>query len=269
MGQAVRPLGAIEIAGIVFGLHANWPKPLLWIKEGYPPFLSRRRPTFNVSIQYQEKWPKGLPMRLRDEPTVLWKEKRFFIQTPYYRAQGNLVQRKVDASMAPGFSSSGFIRTLLALLLLREGGFLLHAAGLVKGKRAFVFSGPTGSGKTTIATKLANGHTVLNDETLAIRPTRLGYFAYSTPFPGDMNKVFVNEGAKMKALYFLQRGEAFSRRRLSQGEAMTWAFPQLICLERNREGVESAFAALTQFSQRVPCFEFSFQPTLEMWRHLS
>ena len=170
--------------------------------------------------------------------------------------------------MVPGFSGSGLIRTLLAMFLLREGGFLLHAAGLANGKKAYVFCGPTQSGKTTIATKLANGHTVLTDETLAIRPTTSGYAAYSTPFPGDMNRVFVNQGAKMNSLFFIRKGKDFSRHPLSPSEVITQALPQLICLERTLEGVEAAFNALMKFSHTVPCYDLSFRPTMELWNHL-
>ena len=267
--ETVRPLGAMEVADIVFGLHSNYPKPILWLQEAYPMFLSHRKPALHLFIRYQKRWPKGLPMRVGDEPKVNWRGNDFSIQTAYYQAEGNFSKGKVEATMAPGFSGSGFIRTLLSLILLRKGGFLLHAAGLADGKKAYVFCGPTQSGKTTIASQLANGHTVLTDETLAIRRGKFGYRAYSTPFPGSLNRVFVNQGASMDTLYFIRQGKEFSRHPLLPSEVVKRAFPQLICLERNTEGVEAAFEALTQFSHRIPCYDLSFRPTLELWSHLS
>ena len=267
--EEIQPLGNVEIAGIILGLHSNYPKPILWIQDAYPMFLSRRDSTLQLFIRYQKRWPKGLPMRVSDEPKVRWEGKHFWIETAYYQAEGDLSEKKVEAVMAPGFSGSGLLRTLLALLLLRKGGFLLHAAGLVEKEKAHVFCGPTQSGKTTIATHLANGHTVLTDETLAVRPTRSGYFAYSTPFPGDMNKVFVNQGAKMESLFFIRKGEEFSRRPILPAEVVQRTFPQIIGLERNVEGVEAAFKAVTAFSHKIPCYDLSFKPTMELWSHLS
>ena len=266
--QTIRPLGNIEIADVVFGLHSNYPKPILWIQEAYPMFLSPRKPAMDVAIRYQKQRPKGLPMRVSDEPKVRWEGKHFWIETAYYQAEGDLSEKKVEAVMTPGFSGSGLLRTLLALLLLRKGGFLLHAAGLVEKEKAHVFCGPTQSGKTTIATKLANGHTVLTDETLAVQPGESGYLAYSTPFPGDMNKVFVNRGAKMDSLFFIRKGEEFSRRPILPVEVVQRAFPQLICLDRTPEGTEAAFEALTAFSRRISCYDFAFRPTMELWSHV-
>lgn len=266
--KELRSLGAVEIAEVVFGLHSNWPKPILWIRDAYPMFLSRRDPAIHLAIRYQARWPKRLPMKVSNEPAVSWNGDDFSIRTAYYEAEGNLSKGKVEAVMAPGFSGSGLLRTLLAIVLLRQGGFLLHAAGLLKGERSYVFCGPTQSGKTTIATHLANGHLVLSDETTAIRPTSFGYSAYSTPFPGDMNRVFVNRGARMDSLFFIRKGNEFSRRPLSPAEVTSRAFPQLICLERNLEGVEAAFHALEAFSHRIPCYDLSFRPTLELWSHL-
>lgn len=270
MGEGkLHALGAVDIAGFVFGLHANYPKPILWIQEGFPAFFSRRKPSHNIFIRYQRRWPKGLPLRVSDEPKIRWSGSRFTIQTAYYRAEGTLPGKKVEAVIAPGFSGSGLIRTLLALFLLRSGGFLLHAAGVTDGEKAYVFSGPTQSGKTTIAAHLANGHAVLNDETIAVRRTRTGYMAYSTPFPGEMKAVSVNRGARMDSLFFIRKGTEFERRPLSPSEVVAYALPQLICLERTPEGAKEALKALTTFAQKVPCYDFSFRPTMELWSHLS
>ena len=88
--KTLRQLGAIEIAGIVFGLHSNRPKPILWIQDAYPMFLSRRDPAIHLFIRYQKRWPKGLPTTVSDEPKVHWEGKRFSIRTAYYQAEGNL-----------------------------------------------------------------------------------------------------------------------------------------------------------------------------------
>ena len=56
-----QPLGNIEIADTVFGLHSNYPKPILWIREAYPMFLSSRKPSFDVVIRYQKNGRKAFP----------------------------------------------------------------------------------------------------------------------------------------------------------------------------------------------------------------
>ena len=79
----LQPLGKIEVAEVIFGLHSNYPKPILWIQDAYPMFLSRREPTFQLFIRYQKRWPKGLPMRVGDEPKVQWNGSNFSIHAAY------------------------------------------------------------------------------------------------------------------------------------------------------------------------------------------
>lgn len=62
-----------------------------------------------------------------------------------------------------------FLRILTASFILERGGFLLHAAGIVRAGKAYVFFGPSGSGKTTV-TDLSPEDVVLSDDlTLVIR----------------------------------------------------------------------------------------------------
>jgi hypothetical protein len=72
--------------------------------------------------------------------------------------------------------------------ILREGGLLVHACGVVRGRRGLVFTGPSGAGKTTIARLLARhaGARVLSDDRVVLRPGPAGRFRiFGTPWHGD------------------------------------------------------------------------------------
>jgi hypothetical protein len=49
------------------------------------------------------------------------------------------------------YSIDSVLRIVHTLILAREGGFLLHSAGAIRNARAFLFSGVSGAGKTTIS----------------------------------------------------------------------------------------------------------------------
>lgn len=87
-----------------------------------------------------------------------------------------------------GFESSleNFLRVVYAHLALEAGGFLFHAAGVVRGGRAFLFFGPSGSGKTTTA-RLSAGGRVLSDDLILVLPGEGKRFrAVSIPFRGHV-----------------------------------------------------------------------------------
>jgi hypothetical protein len=70
--------------------------------------------------------------------------------------------------IAPEADVENFLRVVYAQLILRAGGLLLHAAGIVRGQSSFVFFGPSGSGKTTAA-RLSQEHTVLSDDLVIVK----------------------------------------------------------------------------------------------------
>ncbi|HOO57278.1 MAG TPA: hypothetical protein PLN69_10670 [bacterium] len=53
-------------------------------------------------------------------------------------------------------------------LLIHECGSIIHAAGLIKGKRGYAFAGPPGAGKSTLASLAPGEPDIVNDEHVAI-----------------------------------------------------------------------------------------------------
>jgi hypothetical protein len=82
-------------------------------------------------------------------------------------------------------SIGSLVRVLCSAALPREGGLLVHASSVVSRGRAFLFPGPSGAGKTTLAS-LGGARPVLCDEISAVRPVGDRYFAMPTPFFGEM-----------------------------------------------------------------------------------
>jgi len=67
------------------------------------------------------------------------------------------------------YAIDGVLRILHSLILAREGGFLVHAASAVRNGRAFLFSGVSGAGKTTISRLAPPDVVLLTDEISYVR----------------------------------------------------------------------------------------------------
>jgi hypothetical protein len=78
------------------------------------------------------------------------------------------------------------LRALLTVLLPRHNALLFHGAATVSEGQGFLFFGPSGAGKTTIA-RLSNdaGKRILADELAAVRCTDGRFLLYGTPFWGE------------------------------------------------------------------------------------
>jgi hypothetical protein len=74
-----------------------------------------------------------------------------------------------------------FLRILCALLAYRNGGLLMHAAGLLVDGQVHLFIGHSGSGKSTVVA-LSPHALALGDDLILLRPEEAGWRAYGTPF---------------------------------------------------------------------------------------
>lgn len=101
-------------------------------------------------------------------------------------------------------SSAEFCRRII-----KHGRFFLHASAVVLGGKAYLFSAPTGTGKSThtaLWLKKFPGSYILNDDKPVIFPKNGGISVFGTPFSGktDLN---INREVPLQAICFLSRSE--------------------------------------------------------------
>jgi hypothetical protein len=74
-----------------------------------------------------------------------------------------------------------FLKIVCAYLALHRGGLLVHGAGLLVDEQVHLFTGPGGSGKSTMVT-LSPQALALNDDLVVLRPDGHRWWAFGTPF---------------------------------------------------------------------------------------
>ena len=94
--------------------------------------------------------------------------------------------------------------------LLDYNGMMFHASAVVVDGKAYLFSAPSGTGKST-HTRLwleyfGEKAYILNDDKPAIRIMDGKFYAYGTPWCGKDN-VSTNQKCEIKAICFLERSE--------------------------------------------------------------
>lgn len=74
-----------------------------------------------------------------------------------------------------------FLRTVCALVAYRDGGLLVHGAGLAIDGQVLLFIGQSGSGKSTTVA-MSPGALALGDDLILLRPDGAAWVAHGTPF---------------------------------------------------------------------------------------
>lgn len=106
--------------------------------------------------------------------------------------------------------------------ILQHGRFFLHASGVVYQGEAYLFSGPSGTGKSTHTAmwrELFPKSYILNDDKPVIWPESGGITAWGTPFSGK-TELHVNQGVPIRGICFLKQGRENRIRPVVEGEAL-------------------------------------------------
>lgn len=87
------------------------------------------------------------------------------------------------------------------------GGLMAHAASIAGRDGAYLLPGPSGAGKTTMSIAAHDvGARVLSDERTVVKPTRDGWVAGGTPWPGEGGYA-ENVTLPLKGIMFLEQAE--------------------------------------------------------------
>lgn len=139
--------------------------------------------------------------------------------------------------------------------LLRWNGVMLHASCVEKDGFAYLFSAPSGTGKST-HTHLWLEHLentrIINDDKPALTLENGRWFANGTPFSGKTDEN-INTSAPVRAVVFLKRGEENKVRKLSGAEAVTMFLRQTI-MPGDRTLAEKALELADRLLKDIPVF---------------
>jgi hypothetical protein len=163
------------------------------------------------------------------------------------------------------YSMDSVLRIVHSLILAEEGGFLLHAASAIRSGKAFLFSGASGAGKTTISRLAPPDATLLTDEVSFLRRDNGSYRAWGTPFAGELAKLGENCSAPVATLFLLVKGPEHRVETVSQLEATRALMRNILFFAHDAELVGRVFESVCRFVRTVPVQRLTFRPDATVW----
>jgi hypothetical protein len=260
----LRKAACVEIGGIPIALSTSDDAFLDLLNQRYTGFLSSSPPEFELEFDLTSNGPASdddVRVRLNDNTNCEW-----ILERGDFRANWNsrTGRGRVRQNSNP-YSLDSVLRILHSLILAERGGFLLHAASAICDGHAFLFSGVSGAGKTTMTKLAPSDATLLTDEISYLRPSRGGYSAFGTPFAGELAKSGENSAAPVAALFFLEQGPENRIQELSSAEAVRRLMRNILFFAEDRGLVEKLFATACDFAERVPIRRLTFYPDASVW----
>ena len=264
---APRKVACVEIGGIPIALSTCDDRFLDLLRQRYNGFLSSSPPEFELEFDLTDTVPvSDDDVSVRREDNNEGNKKDWLIERGDFCARWNprTGQGRVRQNANP-YSLDSVLRILHSLILAERGGFLLHAASAICGGRAYLFSGVSGAGKTTM-TRLAPANiTLLTDEISYLRPSADGYAAFGTPFAGELARAGENCTAPVSALFFLEQGPENRVDELTSAEALRRLMRNILFFAEDHGLVEKLLATACDFVARVPIRRLTFYPDARVW----
>ena len=144
---------------------------------------------------------------------------------------------------------------IFARELLSFDGPFLHSSAVVLDGKAYLFSAPSGTGKSTHTEKWCRlfGARYLNDDKPALRLVDGVWMAYGTPWSGK-HDLSSNEGVPVGGVAVLRRGEENIITRMQPAEALPWVMSQT-SYRLSRANMERQLMLMDQFLRQVPIWQ--------------
>jgi hypothetical protein len=256
-------VACVEIGGIPIALSASDERFLDLLRQRYEGFLSSSDPEFELQFDLTPAGPvSDDDVRVRrDGAQWLLERGDFQARWDPHTGRGTVRQN------ANPYSLDSVLRIVHSLILADRGGFLLHASSAICDGQAYLFSGVSGAGKTTMTRLAPADVTLLTDEISYLRPSADGYSAFGTPFAGELAKAGENCVAPVSALFFLEKGPENRIDELSSAEAVRCLMRNILFFAEDQRLVEKLFATACDFVARVPIRRLTFYPDARVWEH--
>jgi hypothetical protein len=260
---AARDRADIRIGGISVGVRSSNRAFLQLLDERYAGFIERSAsPDYEFEVELA---PPGAGSA-DDDVRVYRSDGRWQLERGDFRAEWDPAARRgrIRQSANP-YSIDTVLRIVHTLVLAREGGFLLHAASAVRKGKAFVFAGVSGAGKTTLSRLAPPDADVLTDEISYVRKEAGGYYAYGTPFAGELARAGENLRAPLECIYLLNQGAENRVSSMGKAEAARGILANVLFFAEDAALVQAVFLSALDLVERVPVRRLTFLPETAVW----
>jgi hypothetical protein len=253
----------IEIGGIPIALKTDDAEFVKLLEGRYGDYIkSGANPDFTFRVELIA------PGRFNpeDDAEVWFENGEWRLERGDFRATWNQESRQgLIQQTANPYSIDSVLRITHTLLLARTGGFLLHASSAVRNGKAYLFSGLSEAGKSTIARLAPPDVALLTDEASYVRQVDDRYLAYGTPFAGELGEPGKNISAPIAAVYLLKKAPENSIESVEPAEAIRRLMRNILFFAHEPELVRLVFESACAFVAAVPVYQLSFYPDQRVW----
>lgn len=145
----------------------------------------------------------------------------------------------------------------------------LHAAGIVKDEKGYIFAGPSQSGKSTICEFSISRSKVINDELILVSKRYGRFWLLNSPIKGKIYKSIPHK-EKLKAIFVLKQDQEDVVTKIEGSEAVAKLLPCIVfdeCFQflSEFEYMAERFKLACVIANQIPIYELRFRKGKWFW----
>ena len=152
---------------------------------------------------------------------------------------------------------------IFATRLLKYSGCVFHSSSVALNNRAYLFSGPSGIGKSTHTEQWCRIYKdkaqIINDDKTPVRRIDGKWFAFGSPWCGK-NNIQNNTKVSLAGICILKQAEVNSIRRLDSSECISSLLAQTLHNFKYIENMNYMMDLLDKLIREIPVFELENYP---------
>jgi hypothetical protein len=253
----------IVTAGIPVTFSCVEERLLLFLRNRYSDYLTETESGFEIRIDLVESLDCSELDRLGIRHTVSDRKKIHF-RTESMCGVLDDEKRSGNVQLLHGKfmeTFGAFYLVLFTRLAARQEWTFVHASGLVKNGKAFLFVGPSGAGKTTVS-RMAKGADLIHDDQLFLADGRDRPMVITLPFVGREDFLHgKTQSYPVERIFFLHKDRTSFLVPLSSARALG----RILTVRQEDLGTQSGSARIERSLERchrlvqaAQCYEMHF-----------
>jgi hypothetical protein len=164
---------------------------------------------------------------------------------------------------------TALLNWLSTILAERRWGLIVHSSCVVNEAEAYLFTGYSGAGKSTVAS-LSRPRSLLADESSLLQIPEVGrIMVHDSPFRNDFLEPAEVSPVPLRAVYLLEQSAQVGKKRLRGSEALLALFDKIVHWKYDNHESTRLIHQCKMLVERVPVYVLEFQKNDRFWEVIS
>lgn len=155
-----------------------------------------------------------------------------------------------------------------AFIIHNRWGLLIHSSCVDHQGEAYLFSGQSGAGKSTVA-KLSAPRPLLSDEATIVKIDENEIKVFDSPFRSELTTSYGNQSCHLSSIYFLIQSLDVKALPVKKSDAMLGIMDKIFYWHHDSVETTKLLSMCKQLVEKVPVYNMYFQKNDSFWELIS